>query len=69
MEQTNGPTLLRVAGRYAKDTYTRLKAGWNGPTVEEQAAWLREHHPWTTAYIAEELPKIIAELRKGEGRE
>ena len=57
MQQTNGPHALRVAGRYAKDTYTRLRA------------WLRQRHPWAIPYIEEEVPQTIAELRARYGKE
>ena len=69
MQQTNGAHALRVAGRYAKDTYTRLHAWFKGPTAEEQNAWLRQYRPWAIPYIGEEVPKIIAELRARYGKE
>ncbi len=69
MQQTNGPHALRVAGRYAKDTYTCLRAWFKGPTAEEQDAWLRQHHPWVFPYIEEEVPPVIAELRARYGKE
>ena len=69
MQQTNGPHALRVAGRYAKDTYSCLIAWFKGPTAEEQGAWLRQRRPWAISCIKEEVPKILAELRARYGKE
>ena len=69
MQQTNGPHALRVAGRYAKDTYTRLRAWFKGPTEEEQAAWLQEHHPWVFPMIEQVIAEALAEYRSREERE
>ena len=69
MQQTNGPHALRVAGCYAKDTYSCLIAWFKGPKAEEQDAWLRQHRPWAISYMEEEVPKIIAELRARYGKD
>ncbi len=69
MRTDQRPHALRVAGRYAKDSYRRLCAWWKGPTQEEKDAWLREHHPWVFPMVEQVIAELRARQGKGNGRE
>ena len=69
MAKTNGPHALRVAGRYAKETYRRLRAWFEHPTEEKQLAWLQDHHPWVFPMIEQVIAEALAELRARQEKE
>lgn len=69
MQQTNGPHALRVAGRYAKDTYHYLCAWLKGSTAEEQLAWLQEYYPWVFPMIEQIIADALAKHRTRQGKE
>ena len=69
MQTDQRPHALRVAGRYAKDTYARLKAWYKGSTDEEITAWLNEHHPWAIPMINQAIADAIAKHRAQQEKE
>ncbi|SFQ50471.1 hypothetical protein [Hymenobacter arizonensis] len=69
MQTDQRPHALRVAGRYAKDTYNYFRGLLKGPTEEEQNAWLKEHHPWALPLIDKAIADALAEYRARHGKE